>query len=135
MEYKPLRLVDKVEDIYKNVTTLDKYIQLKKDPESAFALDLIRRGICFLRIESSDGYRFYPSRFIGYQSNSYDAHVNINANSIDGRETNRAITKILGVKLVNNSEFDKQYEEYCRTIGFQAHEKGSYGVPRKYWNL
>ena len=128
-----LELVKKAEDINDNISTLDKYIQTEKDPENEFAMKLIQRGICFVRIKSSDGYKFFPSRFIGYKGNSYDFHAL--ADDIDGRETNRAITKVLGVKLEGNSEYDKQYVEYCRKLGFRAREKGSFGVVRKFWVL
>ena len=134
MKRQPLALIETKEDIYRNISTLDKYIQAKKDPETEFALGLVKRGICFLRIASSDGYKFYPSRFIGYKSNTYDTH-NENSGYIDGRETNRATTKILSIKLSEDPVADKQYQEYCLSLGFQAHEKGSFGVVRKYWIL
>ena len=130
---EPLELVRKTEDIYENISTLDNYIQSKKDPEHEFALNLIQRGVCFFRIKSEDGYKFYPSRFIGYKSNTYSIHAS--SQFIDGRETNRAITKVLGVKLAENGEYDKQYEEYCLAIGIQARDKGSFGVVRKFWAI
>ena len=128
-----LELVDRAEDIYKNISTMETYLQTRKDPENAFALNLIKRGICFVRIRGSEGYKFYPSRFIGYKSNTYDVHDG--AGFIDGRETNRAITKVLRVKLTKDPEYDKQYEEYCLSLGLQARDKGTFGAPRKFWIL
>ncbi len=128
---EPLELVSKIEDIYENISTLENYIQSRKDPEHEFVLNLIQRGVCFFRVKSEDGYKFYPSRFIGYKSNTYSIHAS--SQFIDGRETNRAITKVLGVKLAENGEYDKQYEKYCLSIGIQARDKGSFGVLRKFW--
>lgn len=129
----PLELVAEIEDIFENIATMENYLQSKKDPEHEFALNLIQRGVCFFRIKSEDGYKFYPSRFIGYKSNTYSIHAS--SQFIDGRETNRAITKVLGVKLAENGEYDKQYEEYCLAIGIQARDKGSFGVVRKFWAI
>jgi len=84
-------------------------------------------------IKVNDSYKFYPSRFVGYTSNSMDAHLE--NESRDGRETNPAISEILGNKPVPNTEFDKYYKEYCETLGFTANDRGTFGVERKYWNV
>jgi len=104
----------------------------RKDPEYSFAINLVKKGTCFVVIKINGSFKFYPSRFIGYDSNSMDAHLdNVHR---DGRETNPAISEILGITPVPNYEMDKLYKDYCQTLGFTSNDKGAFGVERKYWN-
>jgi len=52
----------------------------------------------------------------------------------DGRETNPAISKILGVNPIHNYSLEYFYRKYCESLGFIANDKGSFGVERKYWD-
>jgi len=78
-------------------------------------------------------YKFYPSRFIGYLDNSMDAHLS-NVEK-DGKETNPAISKILGGKPLSNPIFNQEYAKYCETLGFVPRDKGSFGTERKFWAI
>lgn len=116
-----------------NLLKLDEYLDSRRDPEFSFALSLVEKGICFVVTKSDDSYKFYPSRFIGYTSNSMEAHIdNVHR---DGRKTNFAISEILGNKPVSNPELDKCYQEYCQLLGFSANRTGAFGAERKYWEL
>ena len=121
------------EEIRHNIQVIDKYLASKVDPEYSYALDLIKNGICFVVDDSSGRNRYYPSRFIGYASNSRDKHMN--NESKDGKITNPAITKILGSKPEPDVEYEKDYREYCESLGIVPKEKGAFGVERKYWKL
>lgn len=55
--------------------------------------------------------------------------------SKDGRVTNPAISKVLNQKPEADSEMEIAYKEYCKSLGIQVKEKGSFGVSRKYWKL
>ena len=106
----------------------------KTDPEYSYAIDLIKRGTCFVAVKQGDNeYLFYPSRFIGYENNTMNKHMN-NACK-DGRETNSAIFEIIGYKPSENKELEAAYKNYCDRFGFVARDKGSFGVARKYWIL
>ena len=109
-----IELVESKEDIKYNIKVIDKYLSDKVDPEYSFALNLIKRGICFVADDSSGQTRFYPSRFLGYATNSMDMHQNNDQK--DGRVTNPAITEILGSKPEPNSELEKAYTEYCEYL-------------------
>lgn len=128
-----MELVKCIVDIKKNINVIDEYIENKKDPEYSFSLSLIKRGTCFISYLSDGVYKFYPSRFIGYKSNSMDAHQN--NQSKDGTETNPAISSILKSDPVFDINIEKEYYSYCRSLGFEANEKGAFGVQRKYWRL
>ena len=117
-----MRTVKNVNELRVNIKTLDGYIAIKKEPEYDFALNLVKKGTCFVAVKENGTYKFYPSRFVGYFNNNMDAHQN--NNNKDGRETNPAISTVLG-----------SYREYCESLGFIANEKGSFGVERKYWEL
>ena len=88
-----MKIVSNFNELITNSQTLDGYLRSQVDPEYDFALNLIKKGTCFVAVGVSGAYKFYPSRFIGYADNSMDAHLN-NVEK-DGKETNPAISKIL----------------------------------------
>lgn len=126
-----MRTVENLNELKANIKTLDKYLNSKTDPEYEFGLGLVKKGTCFVAVKENGTYRFYPSRFIGYVNNNIDAHLNNDYK--DGKETNPAISSILGSKPTPNPELDILYREYCELLGFVANERGSFGVERKYW--
>lgn len=128
-----MRCVQTVEEIKKNMIVLDDYLDRKTDDEYSFALDLIKRGVCFIAVKTESGYRFYPSRFIGYAGNTMGKHQNNDYKN--GTETNPAISKVLNQKMDHDTELEKAYREYCEKLGFVPREKGAFGVARKYWLL
>jgi len=126
-----MRTIENLIELQVNMKTLDKYITSKKDPEYGYGLDLVKKGTCFVAVKENNTYKFYPSRFIGYFGNSMNAHQNNEYKN--GRETNPAISKILGGKPKPNNILDNLYKKYCESLGFIANEKGTFGVERKYW--
>ena len=122
-----MKLIETINEMFANMDTLDKYIESKRDPEYSWAIQHVKKGICFVERNG----KFYPSRFIGYVDNSMDAHDN-NMHK-DGRETNPRITKILGKKLCPDHDMESSYQSYCESLGFTPAEKGAFGVERKYW--
>ena len=124
--------VESLDEVLDNCATLDGYIESRKDPEYTYALDLVKRGTCFLAIEDEGEYRFYPSRFIGYYNNSMVQHEN-NGDK-DGRITNPAIAAAIHQgNPTPNPELDAVYKKYCASLGFHASDKGTFGVERKFW--
>ena len=126
-----MKIVSNFNELITNIQTLDGYLHSQVDPEYDFALNLIKKGTCFVAMKDSNAYRFYPSRFIGYADNSMDAHLN-NIEK-DGKETNPAISKILGAKPSVNSILNQEYARYCETLGFVPRDKGAFGTERKFW--
>lgn len=128
-----MRTVKDVKELKDNIDTLHKYINDKTEPTYDFAINLIKKGTCFVVVKTEKGCEFYPSRFIGYYDNDMDKHLNNTEK--DGKETNPVISEILGNKPEQNPLIDKQYQEYCKSLGFTARDKGSFGVERKYWEV
>lgn len=125
-----VELVESLEDIINNIKTIDYYLEKKVDPEYSYAINLIKRGTCFIKYNNN----FYPSRFIGYKNNTMTKHESNEYK--DGRVTNKQIGRILGEsKPQINEALNREYQSYCETLGFEAREKGSYGVERKYWEV
>lgn len=122
------------EELFDNCKVLDEYIKSRRDPEYSYALDLIKRGICFVAIQTKGDYKFYPSRFVGYKNNSRLKHMNNRWR--DGRETNPAISYVLKEgEPLPNIELEVLYREYCERLGFEAMDKGSFGNDHKYWEV
>ena len=128
-----MRYIESVEELKNNMETLDRYLSKKCESTYSFALGLIKKGTCFVAVSTQNGYRFYPSRFIGYAENTKDKHENNNQK--DGRKTNPVISSLLGQKVEPNPMLDSAYRAYCEKLGFTANDKGSFGVERKYWTM
>lgn len=128
-----MKCVQTLEEIKQNMYKLDSYLDKKCESEYSFALSLVKKGTCFLAVKTKGGYRFYPSRFIGYAENTKDKHLNNTEK--DGKETNPAISRVLNQKVNYNPKLEKEYRAYCEHLGFIANEKGTFGVERKYWVL
>ena len=125
-----IREVEHWDDIVKNIEMIDLYLSKKVDPEYTYALNLIKKGTCFLKYHN----KFYPSRFLGYKDNSMQMH---DSNPIrNGIVTNKIISSILKVsKPVFDVKLNEEYQEYCRQLGFEPREKGSFGAERKFWSV
>ena len=128
-----MRLVNDLNEIQRNMETIDRYLDSKTESSYSFALSLVKKGTCFIAKSTASGYRFYPSRFIGYANNNMEQHLNNDMK--DGKLTNPAITQILGCQVTANPKLDKEYRCFCEYLGFIANDKGSFGVERKFWEL
>jgi len=128
-----MEIVKTMAELRKNMETLDVYLNNKVDPAYSFALNLVKKGVCFVAVKHRGSYRFYPSRFIGYAKNNMNAHENNSQK--DGKETNPAISKLLSSKPAADAELEKAYEAYCEELGFTPNQKGAFGVERKYWRI
>ena len=84
-----------------------------------------------ISIEKGGAYKFYPSRFVGYQDNSIAKHENNEWK--DGKETNPVIGALLGAGTpISNAKLDAIYKDYCRTLGFEPQDKGAFGIEHKF---
>lgn len=128
-----LYLVSSVEEIRDNIKVLDNYLAGKNENEISWAKNRIKRGTCFIAVPFEDGFRFYPSRFIGYVDNTMSRHDSNEWK--DGKETNPAISGILGAKPEPDDKLECHYKDYCDSLGFKANKSGTFGVRRKYWLL
>ena len=126
-----MKCVQSIEEIKQNMCVLDGYLDKKCESQYSFALDLVKRGTCFIAVKTETGYRFYPSRFIGYAGNTMDKHLNNTEKN--GTETNPAISRVLNRRVTHNPQLEKEYRDYCERLGFSSNEKGAFGVERKYW--
>lgn len=118
-------LVSGLEDLERNIVYFDK---LAAGSDGDRALELTKRGLCFVVKKESGSYSFYPSRFIGYRNNSLAAHEQNEYK--DGRETNLAIRKIFKRDPLQSAVFEAAYLEFLREKGIKAGKQR-----RKYWIL
>lgn len=123
------RIEDKA-DLRKNMTTLDSYLDKKVEPNYGYAIGLIEKGKCLIAVKTKDGFRFYPSRFMGYAGNSKNNHEMNNEK--DGRYTNSWITRVLEKKREVNPALLQTYYDYCLSIGGRILKTGS---DRKFWEV
>ena len=123
-----MEFVETLKEIKANIKVIDGYLNGKDETEKEYAVDLVKRGFCFVAVKTDEGYKFYPSRFIGYADNSKEKHeMNFER---DGRDTNPVISRIIGSKLVQDAELEEAYKEYCNLLGFKSYKR-----KRKYWRI
>jgi 5-methylcytosine-specific restriction protein A len=128
-----MKLINTKHQLIQNIETLEGYLAEGDDYASNAAKSLVKRGTCFVAYSINSELRFSPSRFIGYVDNKLDLH----SSSVqkDGRETNKVINRILGVQPLPNEKLNERYLAYCNSLGIHPSEKGSFGSPRKFWQL
>lgn len=117
-----MELIKRRDEIKKNIETLNTYLNRRSKDEYAFAAKLIKKGRCFVAVESENGYRFYPSKFVGYVSNAMNCYI---PSKLDGRDTNKAITDALKQNLQQNAKLEQAYIHYCDKLGVkpERHKK------------
>lgn len=128
-----MKLINNKNQLIKNIDTLEGYLTEGNDYSSNEAKGLVKRGTCFVAYKVENEIRFAPSRFIGYKNNKLEKHSV--SEEKDGRETNKAIIKILESKPLLNDKLNEKYLKYCNLLGIQPSEKGSFGAPRKFWQF
>lgn len=128
-----MKTVNSLAEIKSNIGVINNYLESNDIYEVSYAKNLIKRGICFIAVAGENGYRFYPSRFIGYANNNMDKHERNDQK--DGKETNPVISSLLGANPVFDEKLEEEYKDYCELLGFKANKSGAFGVQRKYWLL
>jgi len=126
-----MKLVKNWEQVVANLQLFQRYLASADAQEREFAGALLRRGICFVVYKTPSEVLAGPSRFIGYAGNTMQRHMaNTDKN---GRETNPAISGILGTEPRSDEGCEKEYLQFCRKYGIERGSKGAFGKRRKYW--
>lgn len=128
-----MKLIDNKKQLIKNIDTLEGYLTEGDEYSKSEATSLVKRGTCFVAYNIDKELRFAPSRFIGYIDNKLDKHSA--SLEKDGRETNKVINEILATKPQPNDKLNSKYLDYCNKLGIQPSKTGSFGAPRKFWQL
>ena len=94
------------------------------------ALKLIKGGRVFYPIQYNDTLAFVPSKFIGYRGNTVSNHQRLKRDEgRDGRETNRALDKIIGRSFAD-AELELRFIQFCHWIGVEPENH-----KRRFWRL
>jgi len=113
-------LVTSEKQIQRNLATLEA---ARRSPRTSAQYEayarLVHRGRCFIPYDSDGTLHFAPSRFVGYVANSLSKHAA--SEERDGRKTNVAISKILGLALVDDPAVDDKFLSFCQSIGKTLH--------------
>lgn len=123
-----MKLIESIEQLEKNLETVEYYITEGSDAENKEATRLICAGTCFVAYEIDGQFRFAPSRFIGYKNNTINQHRESTIKH--GTITNGAINRIMDNRLEPNEELEKAFLKYCHNLGIEPYNK-----KRKYWKL
>lgn len=131
-----MRIIENISELIENSEYLDKCLSEEHTTDRfIFACERIKKGNCFLTIIHEEEFKFYPSRFIGYCENSKENH-DMYIRGDGKRETNPAIDKILGKRILpssvkNREQYNKlesEYLKYCERLDITPKK-----ISRKYW--
>ena len=95
----------------------------------AYYRGLIARGHCFVPYSVEGVLHFAPSRFVGYEGITFARHKA--AEVLDGKLTNPARSKALGIHLVEDLGIDAAYKEFL-TKGL-GYKEPVHNRRRKFW--
>jgi len=134
-----LPFVSNKREIMVNVATLNGHLEKPNTGEREYAKGLIGRGRCFIVVFSPEGYRFYPSRFMGYAGNSMEKHKKMGelakaTGTIvrDGKDTNLVISNILGSLIESDDDqwfsLEEEFHKFCRKLNVLPSDH-----KRKFW--
>lgn len=125
-----MSLIKSIDDIDENARTLLKEA-FGNSTNRADAVLLISKASVFYPFEYEGNLAFVPSRFVGYRNNSIDEHNDAKKlKQRDGKDTNPAITRILG-QPKPDEYLESRFIEFCN--GLNATPKGRF--PKKFWRI
>jgi 5-methylcytosine-specific restriction endonuclease McrA len=128
---KMAELVESVDDVLKNILTLDNYGSGGSD-ERRFHAGRIKNGKLFVAVKANGHYLFAPSKFAGYKDNNTSHEDDLD--NRDGGVTNRRFDELLGQPYDKGSatyqKIDSAFLEYCNAFGIvpSKHHRA-----RRYW--
>lgn len=128
-----MKLIEKLSDLIDNAVYLEAKIKSKNKAEREMAVQLIEKGICFVRYKVNRRTIFAPSRFIGYKNNTLQRHQH--SISKHGSTTNNRIKRILNKRASADRAMEKEFREFCKNINISVKPFGSFGIVRKFWNI
>lgn len=127
-----MTLINSLPELIVNTLYLEDKLTSADNTEQRKAIDLIRRGTCFLRYTVDNRTLFAPSRFIAYKDNSIAAHIESKPH---GSITNNRIIKVLGHEPTINKTIDSEYKQFCTAYNITFNATGNFGAERKFWDL
>jgi 5-methylcytosine-specific restriction protein A len=126
-------VISSIDDLIKNIQTLESYRTSQNQEEKKFYSYLFSRGKTFLLIRKEGEIFFGPSKFIGYKDNSMDLYNTYKGHPVrtmTGVETNGAISELLKTIPKENKELEKELIDYYVTkdLKYNSYKK-------KFWEL
>src|SRR5262249_43984065 len=105
-------VVQSWDQIEANLRRFVEYLRSSDAREQEFAKSLLKRAICIVSSTRGGQELFGPSRFVGYAGNTLKKHQD-NLYK-DGKETNAAISGVLGQSPAKSQSLDARYQDFCR---------------------
>lgn len=112
-------LIDNLEELVRNLDTVESYLNGDNEEMVEIMADLIRKGKNFVAYEFNGSIHFAPSRFVGYKDNTIKKHFQKD-NGKHGTYTSQRLRRsdILGTDCIDQKLQD-EWESYCRECGVE----------------
>ncbi len=117
-----MKLIENMDDLIENIKVANKYMD-EGGVEKQKLIDKIAWGRCFVVVNHNGKKYFYPSKYIGYKNITADKYDL----AIDGRDTNKAIHKVLGCRCKVDNVLYEEYLKFFNDIGIKPM------INRKFW--
>jgi predicted HNH restriction endonuclease len=127
-----MKLINSLQELIDNALYLSQQLNSNKESNKYVANELIKRGMNFLKYTVDGKTLFAPCRFIGYQNNTIKKHT---SEKLNGSTTKQRINKLLKLQSQYDADIDKLYIGFCEAFDIVPYAIGSFGEPRKYWDL
>lgn len=124
-----MSIVESVEQIERNAKFFHPKELVSSSADAGYFRSLLKKGKVLYITEMRGELVFAPSRFVGYKNNSRKRHEALkNSYQADGKETNPAISKLIGIKHAESVDLDRIFVDHCESIGIVPSKN-----ERKFW--
>ena len=115
-------------DIIKNLETLEQYITAGSKEETAYAKELVKDSVNMVVYKVEGINHFAPSVFVGYAANSMKNELK--TRDEDHSEADKKVGKVVGKEAFSNGIMETNFAKYCDSLGVKPPKQ-----ERLYWRL
>ena len=123
-----MALVRTLNDIIKNLTTLEGYITGSDKKNAEWAANMVANGENLVIYKVDGVNHFAPSRFCAFPNNTREKDAALK--DYDSKTADKAVGKVVGKDAFANKTIDTKYTDYCKSIGVKPSK-----TERIFWRL
>lgn len=123
-----MAFVRTLNDIIKNLETLEQYITAGSKEEVAYAKDLIKNSVNMVVYKVEGINHFAPAVFVGYVGNSMANEKKTRDD--DHTDVHKKVAKVVGKESFTNGIMETNFAKYCDSLGVKPPKQD-----RLYWRL
>ncbi|MGB0369567.1 MAG: hypothetical protein ACPGU4_09465 [Flavobacteriales bacterium] len=123
-----MAFVRTLNDIIKNLETLEQYITAGSKEEVAYAKEIIQKATDMVVYKVEGVNHFAPSIFVAYPGNTMKNELATRDD--DHSDANKKVAKVVGKEAFTNGIMETNFAKYCSSLGVKPPKQ-----ERLYWRL